>query len=409
MNSHFERGNWFDRGNSKVEEAHASALSFSEGRGKDAYVAEFFQRLLIKSETSRFAEGEEVYFTSDSPSLNAAENEVMRAAIGENFNVSDALMRITAVSQSRQNDGTLRYSYQLEGVYETFTLTGVRESDLKPSAEARVVRDIKKRKKQWVAPPSASDAVLYRVIIDQLAAMQAYLYLVQEEVLGVPYLSESLTPIKNTRHIALTQFPNLRPPTTGTSNNDNPTLYFSKRREKVKLKPKDSLLFKFIAMRNTYAQMALAAQRSSPSVFDKKIFDDFYKDDLRLKEITWLAYALSEEGKVLLEKPRQEDPMAVLMYRRPGADTGVTATAPADLRTAFYRIDAPMIKEVYSEYITVFNDQTLSMAYMVESASAEPKAGKIAKAIWAQIKRKTGDLFSAGVVPHRFFERSFQM
>ena len=149
------------------------------------------------------------------------------------------------------------------------------------------------------------------------------------------------------------------------------------------------------------------AHRSSPSVFDKKIFDDFYKDDLRLKEVNWLAYALSEEGKVLVEKPRQIDPMAVLMYRRPGADTGVSATAPADLRTAFYRIDAPMIKEVYNEYISIFNQTTLSMAYMVESASAEPKAGKIAKAIWGQLKRKTTDFFVGGIIPHRFFGTLF--
>ena len=383
----------------------ANTRALTQASSLSDYRKRLFQEI-IRDETSRFIAGSEV-LVNDFTHVSQAEEDAMRDAIGDIANIREVLCRVEAVEQGRNSSGQLVYTYDLAGVFDTFTLTNVRESALLPSDTSRE-RDIKKKKKKWVAPPSAEDAVLYRCIIDHLAAMQAYLYLTSQEVLAVPYLSESLNPRKEARFITSTQFPNLRPPTDGRTHDATPRLYFSKdARKKIKLKPKDSLLYKLIALRNTFAQVALGAQRSSPSVFDKKIFDDFYKDDLRLKEVNWLAYALSEEGKVLVEKPRQIDPMAVLMYRRPGADTGVSATAPLDLRTAFYRIDAPMIKEVYNEYISIFNETTLSMAYMVESASAEPKAGKIAKAIWGQLKRKTTDFFVGGIIPHRFFGTLF--
>ena len=388
-----------------VRTTEAEAADYASN-GSD-YRQRFFENI-VTSTTSRFIEQNEVYLTNLSRAKNS-ELEVMEEFVGENVDKEEIPLTVTLVKTTRDERNNIRYSYDLQGTYEPFTLTDVPQDALKPRSESD--RGLKKKDKRFVAPPSPERALLYRCIVDHLAAMQAYLYLVKAGKSNPPpvlYLSEALTPNKQARYIASTQYPNLRPPSHGREFDSTPVNYFgTQRKGKISLKGKDALLYKLIAMRQVYTQASLQAQRSSKAVFDKKVFDDFYKDDLRLKEITWLAYALSEEGKVLVEKPRQEDPMAVLMYRRPGADAGVTATAPADLRTAFYRIDAPMIKEVYTVYVSRFNELTLLVAYQVESASAEPKAGKIAQAVWAQIRRKTADIFNEGVIPYDFFRSLF--
>ena len=397
----------FAESRTKIQDAHDRATNASDGG--EAYRKRFFQEL-VTSTTSRYFDGDIVRLTAFSD-LSEVELELMRSEIGENQERTEISLRVEQVNIGYDtSSNSIKYTYNLRGEYYDFTLNEVRESNLIPVQVAD--RSLKKEKKRWVAPPGPTDAVLYRCVVDQLAAMQVYLYLITASSATKPvpvmYLSEALTPNKSARYLVSTQYPRLRPPSHGREFEERPIDYFgTQKKGKISLKGKDALLYKLIAMRQVYTQASLQAQRSSKVVFDKRIFDDFYKDDLRLKEITWLAYALSEEGKVLLEKPRQEDPMAVLMYRRPGADAGVTATAPADLRTAFYRIDAPMIKEVYTEYVSRFNALTLQVAYQVESASAEPKAGKIAQAVWAQIRRKTADIFNEGVTPYDFFRSLF--
>ena len=76
------------------------------------------------------------------------------------------------------------------------------------------------------------------------------------------------------------------------------------------------ILFQLLQHRNYYTQMILRTQRSLAA--DTRIFDLFYKEDLTLKEIKWLATALSDEAKVLVKEPDKRDPLAQLIYRTPG-------------------------------------------------------------------------------------------
>ena len=387
----------------QVNEVISSLDRAIAAKDGSANILEYFLKEVIVDTTSRFVQGD-IVSISNLGDLTQLEQDTIQDRIGDTDDIREESMNVIGVTTERDQNGNANYYYRLEGEFDdSIVAAKVRESYLKPVREGQ--RDIKKKNKKFVEPPRGEKLILYRTIVDILASVQAYLSTMNKDLV-VMYLSQGLHPSTKASYIAGTELPNLRPPFHGRNFDANPARYFGTG-NKPKVKAKDSFLYRLISLRNTYAQLALSAQRNSPAVFDKKLFDDFYKDDLRLKEVTWLAYALSEEGKVLVEKPRQEDPMAVLMYRRPGSDQGVTATAPADLRTAFYRIDAPMIKEVYLIYLQAFNDFTLSVAYSVESASAEPKAGKIAKAVWGQIKRRTANIFNSGVVPYQFFGKVF--
>ena len=80
-----------------------------------------------------------------------AEEDVMRDAIGDITDIREVLCRVEVVRQARNSGGQLVYRYDLAGVFDTFTLTDVRESALLPS-DTSSERDIKKKEKEVGGP-----------------------------------------------------------------------------------------------------------------------------------------------------------------------------------------------------------------------------------------------------------------
>ena len=208
-------------------------------------------------------------------------------------------------------------------------------------------------------------------------ALQAYLFTIKGAgKINFGYLSPTMLPQKKSQ-IAANSYPNMYSPLLDSKPANDKYL-------KGKPNEKQSFLAQLLQHRNYYTQMVLKTQRSLAT--DTRIFDEFYKDDLSLKEIKWLATALSDEAKVLVAEPDKSDPLAQLIYKHPAECKAVQFTGEADRRTVFYKVDIPMLKEVMLEYISVFNEFTIRAAFAIESSDAAPKEGQIARALWTSLK-----------------------
>lgn len=372
--------------NSGVLEATTAAdvrSAAAEARKKstvDLAIAKFID-MLITNQVSRYDVGDSVTFDTISGAYRTAWNSA--------DDIEDVTLTVAVVSPPTDK----KYTYTLN--YEAEIVPGVKESDILPVG-APTVKGKKKKKKIFVGPPSSKDLALYRAMIDHLVGLQTYLYFVEEENnLSFQYLSKGLNG-GTSKAAAKKLFAAMKSP-RGQDDQGN-----------KKYKAGDSLLGRLVIMRQIYTQISLTAQRSSSMVFDKKIFDDFYRGDLLLKEVEWLSHALTEEGKVILAKEEREDPLATLKYTAPGAGEGIQLVGQADLRAAFYRIDTPMIKEVMKEYVEVFNTFSIEAAYNVQKASELSKEAPIAKALWGQLKVKSKTIFQEeGILPHRLFGALF--
>ena len=232
-------------------------------------------------------------------------------------------------------------------------------------------------------------------------ALQAYLFTIKmKDKLNFGYMSPVFMPQKSSEFSAK-RFPEMYSPNL-------PTRPAKKDYLKGKPKENDSFLFQLLQHRNMFTQMILGTQRRL--AMDTRVFDEFYKEDLTLKEIKWLATALSDEGKVLVAEPDKSDPLAQLVYKMPGtADQSIQVTAQADRRTVFYKIDIPMLKEVIVEYVKVFNDFTIKSAFALQSSEAVPKVNSIAQALWTSLKKRSVNILENNeAIPHEFFNSLFE-
>ena len=343
---------------------------------------------LITSQVSRYDVGDRVTFDTVRPEYEGNPGPIWAPTDGAD--IDDVTFDVITVTQLPDK----KYTYTIQ--YEANApIPNVRESDILPVGAPKN-KGKKKKKKIFIGPPSSKDLALYRAMIDHLVGLQTYLYFVEEENnLSFQYLSKSLNG-GTSKEAAKKLFGAMKSPTGQVD------------RGTKKYKPGDSLLGRLVIMRQLYTQISLAAQRSSSMVFDKKIFDDFYRGDLLLKEVEWLSHALTEEGKVVVAREERTDPLAALKYTAPGAGEGIQLVGQADLRAAFYRIEAPMIKEVMKEYVEVFNTFSIEAAYNVQKASELSKEAPIAKALWGQLKAKSKSVFQEeGILPHKLFATLF--
>ena len=371
----------------------------SEGASWES-VIKYFTDELIESTTSRFVEGEEVKVSDKSSAFSTDEQLALEEIVGMGNYYTEEVFTIDRVIVKDK-----KYSYQLAYDGAVVEVNGipleVKQSNLKPTGKAPETgsRFIEKKKKSFVAIPPVDVIVFYSIIVDQMFALQAYLLTIKgADKFNFGYLSPSMLPKKSSQ-IAARLYPNMYKPTL----NDKPTKdkYLTRKPNE-----KQSFLAQLLQHRNYYTQMVLKTQRSLAT--DTRIFDEFYKDDLSLKEIKWLATALSDEAKVLVAKPDKSDPLAQLIYKKPGG-VGVQFTGEADRRTVFYKVDIPMLKEVILEYISVFNEFTVNAAFAIESVDAAPKEGQIAKALWTSLKKRSSKLLENNeAIPHEFFNNLFE-
>ena len=356
----------------------------------------YFTDELIESTTSRYIVGEQVK-VSDKPSAFSSDEQLeLEDIVGAGNYYSEEVFTITKVDDPTKKK---KYVYELEydGTPVSFQ---IKQSDLKPSGD-QPKRFIEKKKKSFVAIPSPETIVFYSIMVDQMFALQAYLFTIKgADKINFGYLSPTMLPQKKSQ-AAAKAYPNMYSPLLDSRPANDKYL-------KGKPNEKQSFLAQLLQHRNYYTQMVLKTQRSLAT--DTRIFDEFYKDDLSLKEIKWLATALSDEAKVLVAEPDKSDPLAQLIYRTPGRDSNaVQFTGEADRRTVFYKVDIPMLKEVMLEYVSVFNEFTIRAAFAIESSDAAPKEGQIARALWTSLKKRSSKLIENNeAIPHEFINNLFE-
>lgn len=360
---------------------------------------EHFTTQLIESTTSRYAPGETVIINQKTK-LSSDIEDALADAVGFTNDYEDETFTI----EFAEKDGN-KYKYQLryDGtpvVLLDGSLLKIDQKALLPMGEP--TRAIEKKKKSFVAIPPAATIVFYSIMVDQMFALQAYLMTIKgADKFNFGYLSPTLMPNKKSETAAKI-FPKMYSPKLDTAPDKKNYLKKGK-----KVSEKQSFLFQLLQHRNYYTNMILSTQRSIAA--DTRVFDSFYNEDLTVKEIKWLSLALSEDAKVLVAKADKSDPLSQLVYLTPGTQGDIQVTGEADRRTIFYTVDIPMLKEVMLEYVSAFNEATITAAFSIESSDATPKEGQIAKALWTSIKKRSAKLLEDNeAIPHEFFDSLFK-
>ena len=175
-----------------------------------------------------------------------------------------------------------------------------------------------------------------------------------------------------------------------------------------------------IRMLHTVANIA----NSEKLILDSRTMEEFYRQDLRMAETTWLATALTDAGKVVFEKKEQPNLLAQLQYRNRGVGAGLTATANMDAQTVFYQIDSPILKDVIMKFDEQFVKFTVMNAFAPKGKKKKSgsgsgggkkkedgqvaKVGQLANALWGSIERRSSEIVNRpGIKPHLLFQRLF--
>jgi len=128
------------------------------------------------------------------------------------------------------------------------------------------------------------------------------------------------------------------------------------------------LLDELADWRGFYTLSILAKARKKS--YDRQSMDTFYSSDILLKEITWMATALSDGSKVLSKKEEPRGLMSQIQYTyvsgvpkdKDGNDL-LQQTAVAPKETVFYEVDVPLLKEVIMTYTDVYNKSVIYRAF----------------------------------------------
>ena len=377
-----------------VDKVQESRDKLSEDSSVEEAIT-YLMEQLIQATTSRFVNGETVKFKPKAGLSSDEENEIAEL-VGQYNDYEEEIF--TVVGEPRKRDKTYDYSLQYDGTGLTFTVS---QSNLIPSGNPDG-RFVEKQNKSFVAVPPPKTIVFYSILMDQLFALQAYLFTIKcSDKLNFGYLSPNLMPDKKSK-TAAKLFPDMYTPNEDSRPEEQDYLKNSK-----KIKNNQGLLAQLAVHRNLYTQLILKTQRGLAT--DTRTFDEFYKGDLTLKEVSWLATALSDEAKVLVAEPDKSDPLAQLVYKTPGRDSDVIQfTGEADRRTIFYKVDIPMLKEVMLEYVGVFNEFTVSVAFAIQSGGLT-KEGQVAKALWTSLRKRSEKILENNeAVPHEFFDTLFE-
>lgn len=136
------------------------------------------------------------------------------------------------------------------------------------------------------------------------------------------------------------------------------------------------LLDELADWRGFYTLSILAKARKKS--YDRQSMDTFYSSDILLKEIAWMATALSDGSKVLSKKEDPRGLMSQIQYTyvsgvpkdKDGGDL-LQQTAVAPKETVFYEVDVPLLKEVIMTYTDVYNKSVIYRAFNIATKSGE--------------------------------------
>ena len=225
---------------------------------------------LIESTTSRYVVGEEVKIKPKAGLAAEDQNEL--AELVEDYNDFEEEV-YTIDSVNKNPDKSYNYNIQHTNGVVSFAL---KQSQLSPSGSP-TSRIVEKQKKAFVRIPDPRTIVFYSIIVDQLFALQAYLFTIKaSDSLTFGYLSPNMMPDKKS-DTAAKLFPEMYTP---NSIGKPPKESYLKKG----LKGNKSLLGELAVHRNLYTQLILKTQRSLAQ--DSRNFDEFYKEDLTLTEET---------------------------------------------------------------------------------------------------------------------------
>jgi diketogulonate reductase-like aldo/keto reductase len=354
----------------------------------------------IQDAGAKFAVGETVY-VKDITKIPLPQQDGMRASVGEDADLDYGEYTVIQLVAPETKGGAYRIHLRfggtlmsIDGVPISFNQEQFRKAQDTSKATAT------KKKNQYYRQPAADQLVFYRILLDQLIGLQAYLYSAYGDELHYGYLSDGINLSSNVGRIAK-DFPAFLHPITGNHT------------ENKKLKKDKGFIPRLIEHRNLYTTIALTSQRSM--VFDKTVFDQFYKGDMVKKEVEWLANALSDWGKVIVEQPTQENLLNIITLKPVGGPPlsydggnarGILQTGEADRGLSLYRVEIPMLKQVIHEYNQLYNSFTISNAFRV--VEGDPNESALAKALWASLEKRTSALFELpGIKPHAFFDNIF--
>ena len=182
-----------------------------------------------------------------------------------------------------------------------------------------------------------------------------------------------------------------------------------------------------IRLQHTIANIA----NSEKLILDSRTMEEFYRQDLRMAEVTWLAGALTDAGKVIFEKTTQPNLLAQMQYRSKGVDESVDLSQ-ADIKpeSVFYQIDSPILKDVIMKFDEIFINFTVMNAFAPtgkkkkksgggsggsggkkqkdKQDGAKEKIEALATAVWGSIERRSSEIVNReGIKPHILFDRLF--
>ena len=135
-----------------------------------------------------------------------------------------------------------------------------------------------------------------------------------------------------------------------------------------------------IRMLHTVANIA----NSEKLILDSRTMEEFYRQDLRMAETTWLATALTDAGKVVFEKKEQPNLLAQLQYRDRGVGAGLTCDRKYGRSNRLLQIDSPILKDVIMKFDEQFVKFTVANAFAPKRKEKERRWWRR----WRQDKKK---------------------
>jgi len=157
------------------------------------------------------------------------------------------------------------------------------------------------------------------------------------------------------------------------------------------------------SLRAYYTLSILSIIRSKS--MDKEIMDRVYTNSLLRQEVNWLIGALSDSGKTLVKKDVPNDLLTVLEYQTLGKPDMEFGFAPK--KTAFYEVESPLVKDIFTLYSEVYNEFTIMNAYGIKDRK-KVKEVELARSIWTNLEKRNKNVFDQEeIVPHLFFRVLF--
>ena len=263
-------------------------------------------------------------------------------------------------------------------------------------------------------PIQANEIVAQRALLDEFFKMQVYTHLHQqydtnfndrenynEKHISLRYISD-MSNSSNRKVDILGRHSSLLHPRAEAVT--IPALPDRKEFYGKKDKSPKQLVSVLSSLRAYYTLSILSIIRSKS--MDKEIMDRVYTNSLLRQEVNWLIGALSDSGKALVKKDVPNDLLTVLEYQSIGGGN-LPELGFAPKKTAFYEVESPLVKDIFTLYSEVYNEFTIMNAYGIKDRK-KVKEAELARSIWTNLEKRNKNVFDQEeIVPHVFFRVLF--